>query len=233
MRQGFAVILWIWLAISLGVYGYRIWRRITQGPKSAREGLTDEQAVGGEGRPLRDLLASDARIRTAEHEPPMPDQDGPRNNPPTHDIAPLAEGDEPMDVTTQSAPAPEVPRSETPTPKTTGQHPRRVEVASALGGITMPCDLTPVINDRVHLEPFKAVFSTTNATPGELKEGLAGELDSLGFEIHEVSDHELVAERGAINVSVRLFGPKGENAGDDLTRFGTLPDNSMVVVFAT
>jgi len=40
-------LFWLWLAFALGVYLYRLWRRVTKGPKSVREARAPEHDETG------------------------------------------------------------------------------------------------------------------------------------------------------------------------------------------
>lgn len=205
MRQGFAIVLWVWLAISLGVYGYRLWRRVSKGPKSVRENV--------------DALEGPSR-RTHQTEVPPQDIEARAERRATGAELPSA-----------TAPDGGVPGPAT-SPEPVREH-RRVEVATALTGITMPCELTPVINSRIGLERFDAVFSTTAATPGEVEAAVLDELRRLGFEIGHGPGDEMVAEQQTTRVYVRLFADEPERSPVDPSRFGLLPPGSVVVEFST
>jgi hypothetical protein len=51
MRSGLAALLWLAVAFSLSVYGYRLWRRINRGPRTAASDTSSEPPVPPPARP--------------------------------------------------------------------------------------------------------------------------------------------------------------------------------------
>jgi hypothetical protein len=78
-------------------------------------------------------------------------------------------------------------------------------VADALVGIRMPCDLVPLVVDR--LATKKIALSTTGYPAEVVGTGLADELERLGYVIKPLSDYDVVATRGATELHLRIKRP--------------------------
>jgi hypothetical protein len=93
-------------------------------------------------------------------------------------------------------------------------------VAEALVGIRMPCDLVPLVFDR--LATHKIGLSTTGYPAEVVGSQLADEVERLGYVVRPLSDREVIATRGATELRMTITppGPDGRhhdhpNARDD------------------
>lgn len=173
------MLFWLWVLVALGVYGYRIWRRATQGSKAQREAVDtasgDRAASGGllsrsAPPPLPDGPV-EARLPRSLQDPPSP-----TDRPPAAD--PTATSTAAGTAATGEGPSAPV---EQPTPL-----PRATTVAEALRGIQMPEQLLPVIDpgDPVLRDGRVVRFAGTGSTVEAMTAQMADELRRLGFEIH-------------------------------------------------
>ncbi len=202
-----SVLFWSWLAISLSVYGYRLWRRLSQrndDTESSSAAATDATSAA-RGAPA---------VPPSPSAPPTPSA-GPPRSPTDSPVTPtLAAG------TPGRAGLFADRRASTESTRVT-----RVPIADALAGIEMPCGLAPLVGDGDVMSTFRAVFATTEASAEEVGAGLADQLEALGFRLSTISDHEAVATRDSIEVSVTVLA--------DLTAFPTARQGSVVAVLAT
>lgn len=77
-------------------------------------------------------------------------------------------------------------------------------LASLLAGITLPCGLAPHVAAD-HPDPDRYVaLATTGASPSEVARAMTAELERLGFEVHGLSEDDLVARRDDDLMSVRV-----------------------------
>jgi hypothetical protein len=93
-------------------------------------------------------------------------------------------------------------------------------VADALVGIKMPCDLVPLVFDRLATD--RITLSTVGFPAEVVGEALANEVERLGYVVRPLSDREVVATRGAteLRLTIDRPGPDGRhhhhpNARDD------------------
>jgi hypothetical protein len=169
VRDALVVLFWLWVLVALGVYAYRIWRRISKGPKAEREA----GAAAGRGP-----LAGPAP-------PPLPDGPVEARLPRSLRDAPPAEAPGRVDGGAPGAAGAAAPTAEAspsaPTPPTDAA----TTVADAVQGIELPEGLLPVVEmgDQAMLEGRRARFSATATTVESVAAALAAELDRLGYAV--------------------------------------------------
>ncbi len=100
-------------------------------------------------------------------------------------------------------------------------------VADALVGIRMPCDLVPLVLNR--LDTDHITLSTTGNPAEVVGTALADEVERLGYVLRPLSDHEVLATRGAteLRLTIRPPGPDGRHLAHPSAR-----DDSVVVEIA-
>lgn len=76
-------------------------------------------------------------------------------------------------------------------------------LAEALQGIHMPCELTPVPDDRP--DQRRMLFATTTTDASVVGEALADELERIGFDLIPLDDRAVVAVRPEARVEVRIL----------------------------
>lgn len=81
-------------------------------------------------------------------------------------------------------------------------------VADALMGIRMPCDLVPLVLDR--LSSGRITLSTTGYAAEEVGTALADEVERLGYVLRPMSDHEVLATRGATGLRLTIRPPDAD-----------------------
>lgn len=129
-----------------------------------------------------------------------------------------------------SAPTPPVPPPGFDDPiapiidRPTGRSAPAAGVADALVGIRMPCDLVPLVLDRLATDHI--TLSTTGHEAADVGTALADEVERLGYVVHPISDHEVLATRGAtgLRLTIRPPGPDGKHLTHPTAR-----DESVVV----
>jgi hypothetical protein len=213
VRQVLVALFWFWFAVAVLVYGYRLYRRVTQGPKAQREA----KAAAAEGR----AAGMGHRVGRRSALPPLPE--GPVEarlpsslvgKPPPGPEGEAAatspvEGGAGAEIATTSPAASAPPPDAGPPPRPT--------VVAALAGISLPCELVPVVDvaDDAVADGYRVVFSTRSSTVRGVTAGLADELERLGYEVTDtaVGDdgdaRRLRARRAGLGVDVEV------RAGDD------------------
>jgi hypothetical protein len=217
VRQALVALFWFWFAVAVVVYGYRVYRRVTQGPKAEREA----KAAAAEGR----AVGLGQRVGKRSPLPPLPD--GPiearlpsslvGKAPPSRggDVAPAAT------APTQGAPA---SAASAGPPRPAGHvdtgpppPPPRPTVVAALAGISLPCELVPVVDvaDEAVAEGYRVLFATRSSTVRGVTAAMADELERLGYDVtdspagDEGDARHLTARRAGMGVDVEV------RAGDD------------------
>jgi hypothetical protein len=83
--------------------------------------------------------------------------------------------------------------------------PRVHSLADAVAGISMPCDLAPLMGAGP-LTPREAAFFTTGYPPSTVGAALSDEFEHLGYEITPLDDRSIRAVRGPNAIEARLLG---------------------------
>jgi hypothetical protein len=78
-------------------------------------------------------------------------------------------------------------------------------IADALVGIRMPCDLVPLVFDR--LASDKITLSTTGYPAEVVGKALADEVERLGYVVRPLSEREVVATRGVTELRMGIHPP--------------------------
>jgi hypothetical protein len=97
-------------------------------------------------------------------------------------------------------------------------------IADALVGIKMPCDLVPLVFDRLATD--KLTLSTVGFPADAVGVALADEVERLGYVVRPLSDREVIATRGATELRLTILrpGPDGRHPHHPQAR-----DDSIVV----
>lgn len=111
--------------------------------------------------------------------------------------------------------------------------PDRLTVGEALQGITLPCDLVPMILDADHPDPHHAAFATVGFEAHVVGAKLGDELERLGYEISSSSATTAVARRDDVMVTVEIHAAASEARADGERLFPTAPGGSVVVEITT
>jgi hypothetical protein len=199
VRQVLVVLFWLWFVVAVGVYGYRLWRRITKGPKADREAAAaaaEGRAVGlGErlGGQLAPLPDGPLRPRLPKS---LADLGPPAGAP--RATLPDREAGDPVEAVHAGAAS---------GPPPTG----RPTVAEALRGIDLPCALVPLVDgdDPAVTEGYKVTFTTREASARSVAAGLADELERLGYTVADTpvgegGEHRLHATRDRVAVALAV-----------------------------
>ncbi|MGZ4683110.1 MAG: hypothetical protein ACXWBN_16485 [Acidimicrobiales bacterium] len=111
---------------------------------------------------------------------------------------------------------------------------RRLTVAEALRGITMPCGLSPVIDGTVSIpNPFRVAFLTTTADAATVGATLGDELERLGYQLTTATATEVLARKPGVELRVVLY-PTPDKATRGLDPlFPVAPAGSVGVEFST
>jgi hypothetical protein len=220
VRTGLFVVFWLWLAVSLGVYGYRVWRRFTQEPgrgPEATPGVLDPT-------PVSPTIATPVMPPVA---PPVMPPAAPPVTRPVPTVTPTA-----SDVAGGRGGlfAGSVPTPLSPTGSGTGPKPT---VADVLTGIRMPSGLVPLVIDDRSLDPYRVVFVTTGIAAPEVGAAVGDELERLGFTLSTTSNTQAWAERDGLQVAVTLVPAAHQIMDGDRRVYPTVPPDSVVVEFRT
>jgi hypothetical protein len=97
-------------------------------------------------------------------------------------------------------------------------------LADALVGIRMPCDLVPLVLNR--LANDRITLSTTGHPAEAVGTALADEVERLGYVLRPVSDHEVLATRGATEMRLTIHPPDAEGRHFE---HPTARENSIIV----
>lgn len=225
----------LWVLVSLSVYGYRIWRRIAQGPKAVRQAEAGSAPAPATGlAPTASFASTMPSGPAAAAAPVSPPAEGPAGersrpavpfaampaNPPASAAPASASGRGGM-FAGSSPVAPAPPRDGAATP-----------VAEALAGIQMPCDLVPLMSADGSLDPYHVDFVTTGVPAPTVGAALGDELERLGFSLTTTSEIQVVATKPGVQVTVTLV-PDAAAVVDDgkNRRYPTVPPGSVVVDF--
>jgi hypothetical protein len=107
---------------------------------------------------------------------------------------------------------------------------RATNIAAALDGIRLPCDLAPLTGDAGDFER-RAAFYTVGYPAAAVAPEIADELERIGMEFKALTDSTAIARRDdlQVRVAVHAVGP-AVNGIADLT-YPTAPEHSVVVEF--
>jgi len=180
-----AIVFWAWVLVSIVV----LLRR-----RAAKRAIARMEATGETQRPPTD-----------GEEVVLADVDVPE---PVHAMAGTAAPSAPTPPTPPPGfDSPTVPVLERPAPRSAPA----AGVADALVGIRMPCDLVPLVLDRLATDHI--TLSTTGHAAADVGTALADEVERLGYVVHPISDHEVLATRGAthLRLTIRAPGPDGKH----------------------
>ncbi len=249
-----AYIFWLWLAVSLGVYGYRGYRKWFVKTDGGEEGT-----AGASGAPATGVTSLGARAGATDTDALTPTQQLFREELARRQglapDAPAAAADAPTGPAAGGTPGPAAPgpaadsgawapdgtpASErsglfAPSPAAGGPPPpARKPVADLLSGIAMPCGLAPMIGAGGAIDPHRVAFTTNTAPPAEVGSKVGDELERLGFALRSTGDTELEARRDGDVLVVRLYPDARAAEGDDGAKvFPHAPLDSVGVVFSS
>jgi hypothetical protein len=115
-----------------------------------------------------------------------------------------------------------------------GPSARRLTVAEALRGITMPCGLSPVIDGSVSIpNPFRVAFLTTTSDAATVGSSVGDELERLGYQLSTATATEVVARKPGVELHVVLYpNPATATRGLDQL-FPVAPAGSVGVEFSS
>ena len=115
-----------------------------------------------------------------------------------------------------------------------GADQRRLTVAEALRGITMPCGLSPVIDGSVSIpNPFRVAFLTTSADAATVGASVGDELEHLGYSLTTTTVTEVLARKPGVDLRVVLYpSPAKATRGLD-PLFPAAPADSVGIEFST
>jgi hypothetical protein len=236
VRNVLVGLLWLSVLVSLSVYAYRIYRRITRGPKAEREAAAEATVTGtSTASPVStslDRVLDKAAQQAAPADtgstdsgstdsPPHPDPPAPSPPPPASDRP--SEGRSGL-----FAPSAAQTSSAEPGPASASG---RATVAELLSGVSMPCDLVPVIDPDGVLDPYRVAFSTTTAPAAEVGAAVGDELERLGFSLRSLTANQVEATREGQRLTVTVRDESGTADPTDGTTRRTLPPGSVVVEF--
>jgi hypothetical protein len=106
-------------------------------------------------------------------------------------------------------------------------------IAELLRGISMPCDLVPVIDPTAMDAQWRVAFSTRGVPPAEVGSKVGDELERLGYTLRSLNEAELQATRNDDVLTVRLIVNPEAARRDDRPAFPTLAPGSIVVEFSS
>lgn len=195
-----AVLFWAWLLVSVVVI---VQRRATK-RAAAR---TDE---GQQHEPPADLDVTDVAEPDPDVAPFEAQVHASVGAGPTVPFLPTTPTPPPP-VETATAPGPP-PGFEAPVAPTLDGSAHRsapaAGVADALMGIRMPCELVPLVFDR--LSSGRITLSTTGHAAEEVGTALADEVERLGYVLRPLSDHEVLATRGGTGLRLTIRPPDAD-----------------------
>jgi hypothetical protein len=214
-----AVLFWIWLAVSVVVLlrrrADRRAKRAVAAESLAAEELTSDAVEARTARPVPDAAADTAPAESSR----VPAMAAGTGASAAATPGPVATG--------PTAPTPP-PGFEEPLAPVVERHAHRdapaAGIADALVGIRMPCDLVPLVVDRLATD--KVVLSTTGFPAEVVGSSLADEVERLGYVVRPLGDREVIATRGATELRMAF---KGAGANGRHHDHPTARDDSVVV----
>jgi hypothetical protein len=217
-------LFWLWLFVAVAIYAYRIWRRIGRGsPPSPAD-------ADGDGDAPSDLIRS-ARPTTAGREPTVAPAHPPAA-PPVPDVErtpePGARSGLFASAPRSGAPGAADVRSADDSPSEA-----RPTVAQALTGISMPCDLTPVVDTGRLIDPYRVAFTTETSPAATVGAEIGDELERLGFDLTSTAANQLVATKPDTRVTVTIHTDPSAVMIAEGPAFPNARPGSLVVEFQT
>src|SRR5262245_7192543 len=195
-----ALLFWTWAVIGLAVFFVRRSRRRAVADGVDRVDDTVEETVPVEWGAVEEMVPASVSAAPAPSLVPPPTPVAPEPLPPGFAEAAASV----VERHTRSAPA--------------------AGIADALVGIIMPCELVPLVVDR--LAGDHITLSTTGYPAEVVGTALADEIERLGYVLKPLSDTEIVATRGTteLRLSIHRPGPDGRHLEHPTAR-----DDSVVV----
>jgi hypothetical protein len=210
VRDLLVVLFWLWLLVALAVYGYRIFRRVTQGPKATRDSTSAEGPTGDGGLRARLGMSPPPPLPDGPVEARLPESLRRAGSPPPDGVAVIPTGGpasstEVPTPATGVAGAPGGPGAIDPPLR------RPTTLAEALAGIRMPADLLPLVStDEPGLvDGRRARFGATGTNVPTVAVALGEELRRLGYVVDGLETlgstrAGLTATRDEVTVSVSV-----------------------------
>jgi hypothetical protein len=205
-------LFWLWVATSLAIYGYRVYRRITRGPKGDRDASNQPSQV-----------AQSRRVTT----PP------PTVFPPADTIvAPdLPVTPRPSDTARSGLFASAAQSDDAAAPTRLSRSEARPTVAELVQGIAMPCGLSPVVTTDRPMDPYRVAFSTDTTTAETVGAAVGDELERLGFALTSTATNRLMATKDGEQLTVTLHTDAASLTTGDSSTYPTIPAGSVLVEF--
>lgn len=211
MRNLLVGLFWLWVATSLAIYGYRVYRRITRGPKGDREAANQPSQV-----------APSPRVTT----PP------PTVLPPADTVvAPDLVTPRPPDTARSGLFASAALSDDAATPTRVWRAEARPTVAELVQGIVMPCGLSPVVTTDRPMDPYRVAFSTDTAAAETVGAAVGDELERLGFALTSTAANRLMATKDGEQLTVTLHTDAASLTTGDTRAYPTIPAGSVLVEF--
>ncbi len=262
MRTVLPIIIYSWLAVSLFIYGRRIYRRASGEKSSAAPGPSLPSAGTPGARPTHAAGTSSSATPRVPHVPrstpgtpavPPPFDDGIPIAPPAFD----ADGTPHMDAThfpiepSVAAALAEEGRLSTPgvaaptePPPDAGRSglfakagdapPAAAALTTLMANIALPCDLAPLVSlDDAHLADVQARFVTGGHDPAEVGREVGDELERLGFTLASLSDTQVLATRDDGRLTVTIHTKPHTIEVDGRRLFPTTGADDVVVEFVS
>lgn len=190
VRDIIPFIFWPWLFVSCGIL---LHRRIGSGSWRPGGGLEDQSAPE-----LREVEAPRPSWSAAAETSPSPETAPGSDRSTTPWFPPAPDVSTPVDVTAETPPVAPTGvdlASLRPSPRT---------LAEALEGITMPCDLAPLMGTG-RFDPRKVTFFTRDTDPATVGGALSDELERLGYELTPEDDRSIRGRRDDDTIRARLL----------------------------
>lgn len=219
------ILFWTWLLVSIGIYGYRIVRRVGR-----RDVEVDQPEAGLAPTTLPSGPSFSDRMAGAP--PSLPPQPLPEGALVQEAIREelraqgrLAEGDD------------RSPASGDPAPTgrqgffaaAGGEQPA---IADALAGMVVPDDLVPLMTTGVgEVGLHRALFIGSRLDPAAVGRALGDELERMGYALHSTSDTAVEGRRDDGAVTVQLHIDAASVVVDGVKAFPTARLGDLVVEF--
>jgi hypothetical protein len=210
----YAIIFWLWLAVSLVVF---VQRRVrgAQRRRGARAA-----ALGRDPRAAVAPTPPGATAVPAAHPAALPH---PATHAATHPTAASTLPPELVRAAVATATSPPPPPGLPSIAEIRAMQQR--SVLQILTGVRFPCGLYPLTEENGDLTTARRVVAaTTGYGAHEVRHELARELARLGFDVRELSAHQFAASGPLGSVQVTVHASP--------TPFATAPENAVAIEFA-